>query len=145
MEFVKQQATVKAPAHWFTGDVWFDVLYAGQEPSRMRANMVRFSPGARTHWHSHVLGQTLHVVSGIALIGTRDGTVFEAHPGETVTCPRTRNTGTAPRPTVSWNTSRCGRARATAARKPPGTNPSPTSSTTARTAADPRRTDKDLR
>ncbi|CAM5574399.1 cupin [Streptomyces canarius] len=53
----------------------------------MRADTVLLSPGARTHWHSHVLGQTLHVVSGIALIGTRDGTVFEAHPGETVTCP----------------------------------------------------------
>jgi quercetin dioxygenase-like cupin family protein len=87
MEFVTEQATVKAPTDWFTGDVWFDVIYAGKEPSRMRANMVRFSPGARTHWHSHMLGQTLHVVSGIALIGTRDGTVFEARPGQTVTCP----------------------------------------------------------
>ncbi|MDQ1042415.1 quercetin dioxygenase-like cupin family protein [Streptomyces sp. V4I2] len=66
MEFVKQQATVKAPADWFTGDVWFDVIYAGKEPSRMRAKLVRFSPGACTHWHSHVLGQTLHVVSGTA-------------------------------------------------------------------------------
>lgn len=28
-----------------------------------------------------------HVVSGIALIGTRDGTLYEAHPGETVACP----------------------------------------------------------
>ncbi|MDQ0751840.1 quercetin dioxygenase-like cupin family protein [Streptomyces africanus] len=88
MEFAKQQRTVKAPADWFTGDVWFDVIHAGQEPSRMRANLVRFSPGARTHWHSHALGQALYVVSGTALIGTRDGTVFEAaHPGETVTCP----------------------------------------------------------
>jgi len=87
MEFVQQQDTVKAPAVWFTGDVWFDVIYAGQEPSRMRVNMVRFSPGARTHWHSHALGQTLHIVSGTALIGTRDGTVFEAQPGQTVTCP----------------------------------------------------------
>jgi len=32
-----------------------------------------------------VLGQALHIVSGVALIGTRDGTVFEAHPGETIT------------------------------------------------------------
>ncbi|MEU6910697.1 (R)-mandelonitrile lyase [Streptomyces coeruleorubidus] len=87
MEFAKQQPTVKAPADWFTGDVWFDVIHAGQEPSRMRANLVRFSPGARTHWHSHALGQALYVVSGTALIGIRDGTVFEAHPGETVTCP----------------------------------------------------------
>ncbi|GAA1373666.1 (R)-mandelonitrile lyase [Streptomyces beijiangensis] len=87
MELVKKQPTVKAPADWFTGDVWFDVIHAGQEPSRMRANMVRFSPGAHTNWHSHAVGQTLHVVAGVALIGTRDGTVLEAHPGQTVTCP----------------------------------------------------------
>jgi quercetin dioxygenase-like cupin family protein len=53
----------------------------------MRANMVRFSPCARTDWHSHVLGQTLHIVSGTALIGTRDGTVIEAHPGDTIHTP----------------------------------------------------------
>ncbi|TGB10297.1 cupin domain-containing protein [Streptomyces sp. MZ04] len=87
MELLKQQPTVKAPADWFTGDVWFDVIHAGQEPSRMRMNRVRFSPGARTDWHHHAVGQTLHVVEGVALIGTRDGTVIEAHPGETVTCP----------------------------------------------------------
>ncbi|MFD5125230.1 cupin domain-containing protein [Streptomyces sp. NPDC058385] len=87
MEFVKQQATSKALADWFTGDVWWDVICAGQEPSRMRANLVRFAPGARTNWHSHVLGQTLHVVSGVALIGTCDGTVFAAYPGETISCP----------------------------------------------------------
>lgn len=87
MELVKQTDTSKAPAEWFTGDAWWDVLYAGQEPSRMRVNLVRFAPGARTNWHSHVLGQTLHIVSGIALIGTRDTTIIETHPGETVTCP----------------------------------------------------------
>ena len=53
----------------------------------MRVNLVRFAPSARTNWHAHVLGQTLHIVSGIALMGTRDGTIIEAHPGETVTCP----------------------------------------------------------
>ncbi|OUD03990.1 (R)-mandelonitrile lyase [Streptomyces swartbergensis] len=87
MKFIQQQLSSKAPADRFTGDVWWDVIHAGQEPSRMRVNMVRFSPGARTNWHSHVLGQALHVVSGVALIGTRDGTVFEAHPGQTITCP----------------------------------------------------------
>jgi quercetin dioxygenase-like cupin family protein len=49
--------------------------------------MVRFAPGARTAWHSHGLGQTLHVVSGVALIGTRDGVIIEAHPGDTIGCP----------------------------------------------------------
>ena len=87
MEFITPVPTGKGPAGQFTGDVWYDVIYAGKEPSRVRTNMVRFSPGARTFWHRHVLGQTLHVVSGVALVGTRDGVVFAAHPGETVTCP----------------------------------------------------------
>ncbi|MFE6822254.1 cupin domain-containing protein [Streptomyces sp. NPDC057690] len=87
MEILTRQPTAKAPADWFTGDVWFDVIYAGEEPSRMRANMVRFSPCARTDWHSHAQGQTLHIVSGIALIGIRDGTVIEAHPGDTIRTP----------------------------------------------------------
>jgi quercetin dioxygenase-like cupin family protein len=87
MEFVKRQPTGKAPAGRFTADVWWDVIVAGQEPSRMRANLVRFSPGTRTHWHSHAVGRTLHVVSGTALIGTRDGTILEARPGETAACP----------------------------------------------------------
>lgn len=87
MEFISPGPSGKGPAEQFTGDVWFDVIYAGKEPSRARTNIVRFSPGARTFWHHHVLGQTLHVVAGIALVGTRDDVVFEALPGETVTCP----------------------------------------------------------
>jgi quercetin dioxygenase-like cupin family protein len=86
MELVTPAATTKAPSESFTGDVWFDVIHAGREPSRLRVNMVRFAPAARTNWHHHVLGQALHVVSGIALIGTRDGTIIEAHAGQTVTC-----------------------------------------------------------
>jgi hypothetical protein len=31
MEILRQQPTVKAPADRFTGDVWFDVIHAGQE------------------------------------------------------------------------------------------------------------------
>ncbi|MFJ5234102.1 cupin domain-containing protein [Kitasatospora sp. NPDC088391] len=87
MEFVTPRPTAKGPAEWFTGDVRWDVLAAGAAPSRLRFNLVRFAPGARTHWHAHAVGQTLHVVSGTALIGTRDGTVFEAQPGDTVSCP----------------------------------------------------------
>ncbi|MFJ1608444.1 cupin domain-containing protein [Streptomyces sp. NPDC088253] len=87
MEIIKKPATMKLPAQWFTGDAYADVIYRGEEPSRARANMVRFTPGARTAWHSHGLGQTLHITEGIALIGTRDGTILEAHPGETISCP----------------------------------------------------------
>ena len=44
-------------------------------------------PGARTAWHSHAHGQTLHVTDGVALFGTRDGEVLRALPGQTVYCP----------------------------------------------------------
>ena len=86
-QLLDQKPSTKAPAAVFTGDAWWNVIYDGQEPSRARLNHVRFAPGARTNWHSHVLGQTLHIVAGVALVGSRDGAIIEAHPGETVTCP----------------------------------------------------------
>jgi quercetin dioxygenase-like cupin family protein len=63
--------------------VWVDGLYAGGL-NQARLAVVRFVPSARTHWHSHRLGQVLHVLEGVALLGARDGTVIEAHPGDTV-------------------------------------------------------------
>ena len=87
MELLKQPATVKAPAQMFTGDAWFDVIYRGEGASRARANMVRFSPSARTAWHSHGLGQTLYIVEGIALIQSRGGEIVEAHPGDIIYTP----------------------------------------------------------
>lgn len=68
MEIQPKQASVKGPADMFTGDVWYDVTAQGQEPSRMRVNVVRFTPGARTAWHSHAVGQTFHVTEGRGLI-----------------------------------------------------------------------------
>jgi quercetin dioxygenase-like cupin family protein len=53
----------------------------------MNVSLVRFTPGARTNWHSHVVGQTLHVTEGIGLIVTSDGTVIRIRPGDTVHAP----------------------------------------------------------
>jgi quercetin dioxygenase-like cupin family protein/alkylhydroperoxidase/carboxymuconolactone decarboxylase family protein YurZ len=71
----------------FTGDVYFDVIYQGDEPSRMRANVVRFAPCARTAWHTHAMGQTLHVTDGIGLVQSRGGDVVVMGPGDTVYTP----------------------------------------------------------
>jgi quercetin dioxygenase-like cupin family protein len=79
--------TVKTPAERFTGDVYMTPVHQGTGPSRMTVALVRFTPGARTNWHSHAVGQTLHVTEGVGLVGTRDGTVFRIHAGETVVCP----------------------------------------------------------
>jgi quercetin dioxygenase-like cupin family protein len=79
--------TAKGPAATFTGDVYVNSIYQGQEPSRMVVALVRFTPGARTNWHSHAVGQTLHVTDGVGLVGTRDGSVVRVRPGDTVVCP----------------------------------------------------------
>ena len=50
-------ATVKGPAATFTGDVYVTPMHAAQPPSRLTAALVRFTPGARSFWHHHGLGQ----------------------------------------------------------------------------------------
>ncbi len=83
MEIFHRPPTAKGPAATFTGDVWVDGVYAGGL-GQARLAVVRFAPCARSHWHSHRLGQVLHILDGIALLGSRDGTVIEAHPGDTI-------------------------------------------------------------
>ena len=87
MELLPKQPSTKGPAQMFTGDVWFDVVAAPPAPSRLRVNLVRFAPGARTFWHSHAVGQSLRVTQGVARVGTRDGVVVEVRPGQTLWCP----------------------------------------------------------
>ena len=87
MELLKQPPTGQGPAVMFAGDVWFDVIYRGEEPSRSRANVVKFAPGARTAWHSHGLGQTLYIVEGVALVQSRGGEIVEAYPGDIIYTP----------------------------------------------------------
>jgi quercetin dioxygenase-like cupin family protein len=87
MRILPKPATAKAPQERFTGDVWLDMVVTPQEgDQRMSAGLVRFSPGARTAWHSHARGQYLHVVSGVALTGTRDGQVLRVCAGRTAYC-----------------------------------------------------------
>lgn len=84
MEKLTQPPTTKAPPELFTGDVWFDVIYQGEGPSRMRCNSAHFSPSSRTAWHRHAVGQTLHVTEGIGLVQTRGGKAIVMRPGDTV-------------------------------------------------------------
>jgi quercetin dioxygenase-like cupin family protein len=87
MEILEKTPSTKGPAGMFTGDVWFDVIVRGEEPSRMRVNTVRFAPRARTAWHRHAVGQTLHVTDGIGLVQSRGGEVIEIRPGDTIYTP----------------------------------------------------------
>jgi quercetin dioxygenase-like cupin family protein len=74
----------RGPADWFTGDVWLDEIAAPSPPSRMAAVSVHFSPGARTAWHRHPLGQVIHVTEGVGLAQRRGGQVEVIRPGDTV-------------------------------------------------------------
>jgi quercetin dioxygenase-like cupin family protein len=77
----------KAPETLFTGDVYVSPLKKVDGPSRLIASIVRFTPGARTSWHSHALGQTLFCTDGTGLVVSRDGTVIRMRPGDTVYTP----------------------------------------------------------
>jgi quercetin dioxygenase-like cupin family protein len=87
VEIQVKKPSAKGPAGMFTGEVWFDVIAQGEEPSRIRVSTVRFAPCARTAWHRHALGQTLHVTDGIGLIQARGGKVLEIRPGDTIYTP----------------------------------------------------------
>lgn len=79
-----QRPAKKASPDYFTGTVWQDPIVEAGEPSRVRAVSVHFEPGARTNWHTHPLGQTLHIVSGFGLAQKLGEAVIELRPGDTL-------------------------------------------------------------
>lgn len=88
MQIDPHQPTTKNPPERFTGDVWLDpIAHPREKGQRMVVAKVRFAPGARTAWHSHVRGQTLHITSGVAWVQSRGEQKLVAHPGQTLYCP----------------------------------------------------------
>jgi hypothetical protein len=49
MELQSVSSTAKASSSNFTGDVYVNRIYRGEEPSRMTVSLVRFTPGARAN------------------------------------------------------------------------------------------------
>ena len=80
-------ASSKGPAEWFTGDVAIDPLFEAPEPARVRGASVTFEPGARTAWHTHPLGQTLIVTSGLGWAQRWGGPIEEIRPGDVIWFP----------------------------------------------------------
>jgi quercetin dioxygenase-like cupin family protein len=78
------QDTDPGPGDWFTGKVYIDPIAAPSPPSRLGAASVHFTPGARTAWHTHPFGQTIHVIEGIGRCQREGGPVEEIHAGDTV-------------------------------------------------------------
>jgi quercetin dioxygenase-like cupin family protein len=79
--------TRRAPKENFTGMVLQDPIIMAAAPARLNSSRVSFEPGARTAWHSHPLGQTLYVISGIGRVQAKDGPIREIRPGDVVWIP----------------------------------------------------------
>lgn len=86
MKITKAGSTPSArgPAEYFTGSVRLDARFQAEEPARVGGATVTFEPGARTAWHTHPLGQTLIVVSGLGLAQREGGPIEEIRPGDIV-------------------------------------------------------------
>ena len=78
------QSSGKGPADWFTGTVRVDPLFSPPDPARVAGALVTFEPGARTAWHTHPLGQTLIVTTGLGWVQREGGPVEEIRPGDVV-------------------------------------------------------------
>jgi quercetin dioxygenase-like cupin family protein len=79
--------TNRAPADYFTGTVWQDPVIQTEAPARLVAVRVSFDPGARTAWHTHPLGQSLYVLSGLGLFQTEGGPIVQIKPGDAIWIP----------------------------------------------------------
>ncbi|CAM5776241.1 hypothetical protein LMIY3S_05429 [Labrys miyagiensis] len=78
------QPSGKGPEAYFTGTVRIDPLMSPPEPARVAGASVTFEPGARTAWHTHPLGQTLIVTSGLGWVQREGGPIEEIRPGDVV-------------------------------------------------------------
>ncbi|GAN79044.1 (R)-mandelonitrile lyase [Acidocella aminolytica] len=76
--------SAKGPTDWFTGIVRIDALFNPAAPERVQGANVTFEPGARTAWHTHPLGQTLVVTSGVGRAQRWGSPIEEIRPGDVV-------------------------------------------------------------
>ncbi|HVB44125.1 MAG TPA: cupin domain-containing protein [Streptosporangiaceae bacterium] len=76
--------SVRGRADWFTGEVWMETLAQPGAASQVSIYRVHFTPGARTAWHSHPRGQTLHVTEGSGFVQSRGGEACPIRAGDTV-------------------------------------------------------------
>lgn len=81
---VGTQASTKGSVDWFTGTVRVDPLFQAPDPALVSGASVTFEPGARTAWHTHPLGQTLIVTSGLGWVQREGGPIEEVRPGDVV-------------------------------------------------------------
>jgi quercetin dioxygenase-like cupin family protein len=78
------QPSKAGPSDYFTGSVRIDSSFQRSSPARVSGATVTFEPGARTAWHTHPLGQTLIVPSGLGRAQRAGGAIEDIRPGDVV-------------------------------------------------------------
>lgn len=79
--------SAKGQAEYFTGAVRLDPMFLAGDPARISGAHVTFEPAARTAWHTHPLGQTLIVTSGLGWTQSEGGPIEEIRPGDVISFP----------------------------------------------------------
>lgn len=81
------RASIPGPAETFTGIVTVTPLFAPSEHSNAGGGLVEFTPGARSHWHTHPAGQTLIVTAGAGWVQEEGGEKIAIKPGDVISTP----------------------------------------------------------
>jgi len=76
----------KAPAEYFTGTVYLQMLAQKTAGNDYTVGSVTFEPGARSNWHTHPAGQTLIVINGQGLYQEKGKPIKTINNGETIVC-----------------------------------------------------------
>ena len=81
------QPSAKGSADYFTGAVRVDPMFPATAPSRVSGGHVTFEPGARSAWHTHPVGQTFIITSGLGFVQQWGGPKQEVRAGDVVWFP----------------------------------------------------------
>src|SRR5205814_451481 len=75
----------KAPADYFTGTAWVNILVPNDAIFHCQIGNVVFEPGARNNWHTHPAGQILIVINGTGYYQEKGKPVQLLRKGDVVT------------------------------------------------------------
>jgi 4-carboxymuconolactone decarboxylase len=87
IKVIRNEKSAKGPADYFTGNVTVESRFSSESPDGYQGGIVNFEAGARTAWHTHLLGQTLIVISGRGMVQSEGEAVQEILPGDVVWIP----------------------------------------------------------
>lgn len=77
----------QAPSEYFTGEVWVNMLLPVEQNKHYGISDVKFSPRARTNWHTHPAGQILLVTDGEGFYQEKGKDAVSLKKGDTLEIP----------------------------------------------------------